>query len=121
MSHFYHRIRRYTEGPLSGETCRRPIFMQQLCSIWPEGGAASQYSVFIGRSANLSGWSNAICARTQTSKVLTRVALLCITLFCALTCVRSKEKGRYMCLVGSRDLIPAMQFSDYHFVSEKIT
>ena len=36
-----------------GAACH-PIFMQNLCSIWPEGGATSQYSVFIGRSANRS-------------------------------------------------------------------
>ena len=30
-----HRIRKYTEGPLSGATCR-PFFMQKLCSIWPK-------------------------------------------------------------------------------------
>ena len=46
-----HRIRRYTEGTVSDTTCC-PIFMQNSCSIWPEGGAASQYSVFIGRSAD---------------------------------------------------------------------
>ena len=46
----HHRIRKYTERPLSRTTCR-PFFVQKLCSIWPEGGAASQYSVFIGRSA----------------------------------------------------------------------
>ena len=46
-----HRIRKYTEGPFSGATCR-PFFMQKLCRLLLEGGAASQYSVFIGRSAD---------------------------------------------------------------------
>jgi hypothetical protein len=43
-----HRIRSVTEGPLSGATCPR-FLMQKYAVYWPEGGAASQYSVFIGQ------------------------------------------------------------------------
>jgi hypothetical protein len=40
--------RSVTEGPLSGATCPR-FFMQKYAVYWPEGEAASQYSVFIGQ------------------------------------------------------------------------
>jgi hypothetical protein len=43
-----HRIMKETEGPLSCATCP-PIFMQNYAVYWPGGGAASQYSVFIGQ------------------------------------------------------------------------
>jgi hypothetical protein len=41
------------EGPLSGATCPR-FFMQKYAVYWPEGGAASQYSVFIGQKMSLT-------------------------------------------------------------------
>jgi hypothetical protein len=40
--------RSVTEGQLSGATCPR-FFMQKYAVYWPEGGVASQYSVFIGQ------------------------------------------------------------------------
>jgi hypothetical protein len=43
-----------TEGPLSGATCPR-FFMQKYAVYWPEGGADSQYSVFIGQKMSLTG------------------------------------------------------------------
>jgi hypothetical protein len=50
-----HRINiSITEGPLSGATCPR-FFMQKYAVYWPEGGAASQYSVFIGQKMSLTG------------------------------------------------------------------
>ena len=52
-----HRIGRYTEGPFSGAMCPR-FFMQNNALYWPEGGAASQYSVFIGQKMSLTSQSN---------------------------------------------------------------
>jgi hypothetical protein len=49
--------RSVTEGPLSGATCPR-FFMQKYAVYWPEGGAASQYSVFIGQKMSLTGQEN---------------------------------------------------------------
>jgi hypothetical protein len=50
--------------------------MQKYAVYWPEGGAASQYSVFIGQKMSLSrkmaaNMRNATCARTETSKLPT--------------------------------------------------
>jgi hypothetical protein len=51
------------------------FFMQNYAVYWTEGGAASQYSVFIGQKMSLTGQSNggqhATCARTETSKLPT--------------------------------------------------
>ena len=49
-----HRIKSVTEGPFSGATCPR-FFMQKYSVYWPEGGAASQYSVFIGQKMSWTG------------------------------------------------------------------
>ena len=57
LPHSGHRIGRYTEVPLRGATCPR-VFMQKYAVYWPEGGAASQYSVFIGQKMSLTGQSN---------------------------------------------------------------
>jgi hypothetical protein len=52
---YSHRINiSITEGPLSGATCSR-FFMQKYAVYWPEGGAASQCSVFIGQKMSLTG------------------------------------------------------------------
>ena len=62
--------------------------MQNYAVHWPEGGAASQYSVLIARKCNrlarkmAANMRNAICVRTQTSKVPTQDILLVSSLFC---------------------------------------
>jgi hypothetical protein len=52
--------------------------MQKYAVYWPEGGAASQYSVFIGQKTSLTVYRkmaanmrNATFARTETSKLPT--------------------------------------------------
>ena len=47
----YNFPRSVTQGPLSIATCPRFV-MQKDAVSWPEGGAASQYSVFIGRKCH---------------------------------------------------------------------
>jgi hypothetical protein len=49
-----HRIKISNRRALSGATCPR-FFMQIYAVYWPEGGAASQYSVFIGQKMSLTG------------------------------------------------------------------
>jgi hypothetical protein len=34
--------------------------MQEYAAYWPEGGAASQYSVFIGQNISLAGWESGV-------------------------------------------------------------
>ena len=53
----HHRIKINTEGQLRGATCPH-FFMQKYTVYWPEGGAASQYSVFIAQKMSLTGQSN---------------------------------------------------------------
>jgi hypothetical protein len=47
--------------------------MQKYAVYWQEGGAASQYSVFIGQKMSLiaANMRNATCTRTETSKLPT--------------------------------------------------
>ena len=47
-------IPQISDPALSGATCPR-FFMQKYAVYWPEGGAASQYSVFIGQKMSLTG------------------------------------------------------------------
>ena len=49
--------RKIFRSPTQGATCPR-VFMQKYAVDWPEGRAASQYSVFIGQKMSLTGQSN---------------------------------------------------------------
>ena len=79
--------RRYTEVPLSGATC--PHF--SMSNMRLTGQKAEQPASTASLLARKCRWlaramavnmRNAICARTQTSKVPTRVGLLFFSLFC---------------------------------------